>query len=166
MGVESAFRLFLLYLCIINNSYTMYKKTPRSLSAEFPTCQFSDCPMADTCLHQVAYPQLVETQDYIKLITPRLCSKDNGCKFYRSAQPVQYARGFTNFQSKMLPKQYREFMSILIKQFGRGGYFYRRRGLTALPPAEQEMVLEALRKSGIQENLPFDKYEEQINWFD
>lgn len=144
----------------------MYKKTHRSLPAEFPACQFSDCPMAETCLHQVAYPQLVESQNYVKLISPRLCSRDKECTFYRGAQPVLYARGFTNFQSKMLPKQYREFMSTLIEQFGRGGYFYRRKGVNLLPPAEQEIVLRALRKSGIQEDLPFDEYEELINWFD
>lgn len=66
----------------------------------------------------------------------------------------------------MLPEQYREFMSMLMAHFGRGGYFYRRRGVIAMPPAEQEIVLNALHAVGIRDDIQFDAYEELVNWFD
>ena len=80
--------------------------------------------------------------------------------------PARYALGFKNFQKCMLPEQYREFMSMLMAHFGRGGYFYRRRGVIAMPPAEQEIVLNALHAVGIREDIQFDAYEELVNWFD
>lgn len=77
-----------------------------------------------------------------------------------------YARGFTGFQKRMFPGQYRTFMQTLIGTFGRNAYFERRRGETPLPPAEQETIIAALRKAGVTEDLTFDHYEEQINYCD
>ena len=104
--------------------------------------------------------------EFLNVVNPRHCSKDRGCKFYREAAPARYALGFKNFQKCMLPEQYREFMSMLMAHFGRGGYFYRRRGVIAMPPAEQEIVLNALHAVGIREDIQFDAYEELVNWFD
>ena len=104
--------------------------------------------------------------EFLNMVNPRHCSKDSGCKFYREAAPARYALGFKNFQKCMLPEQYREFMSMLMEHFGRGGYFYRRRGVIAMPPAEQEIVLIALHAVGIREDIQFDAYEELVNWFD
>ena len=144
----------------------MHKKTYSSLPAEFAACQYSDCPLSADCLHFVAYPQLMETQTYIRLINPKLCTKDEDCQFYRSAKPVLYARGFTNVQKCLLPEQYQRFMTTLIGRFGRNGYFDRRRGLTALSPAEQETVLAALAEVGFHDKIAFDNYEELTNYFD
>lgn len=144
----------------------MPKKTYKTLPSGYPVCQYSDCPMAATCLHQMAYPKLMETENYLRLINPQKCSKTETCRFYRDSRPVTYARGFTNFQKKMYPGQYSTFMYTLIGKFGRNGYFERRRGDSALSPSEQEMVLAALRKAGITEKLKFDRYEENVNWYD
>ena len=57
-------------------------------------------------------------------------------------------------------------MYTLIGKFGRNAYFERRRGDSPLSPKEQETVLAALLKAGITENIPFDKYEDIINWYD
>ena len=77
-----------------------------------------------------------------------------------------YARGFTNFQKRMFPDQYLKFMNMLIATFGRNAYFERRRGETALSPKEQAIVLKALKKVGVTEEMEFDKYEENLNWND
>lgn len=42
----------------------------------------------------------------------------------------------------------------------------RGRGVIAMPPAEQEIVLNALHAVGIREDIQFDAYEELVNWFD
>lgn len=48
----------------------------------------------------------------------------------------------------------------------RNGYFERRRGDSALSPKEQETVLSILKAAGVTEEMKFDSYEENINWYD
>ena len=144
----------------------MPKKTYRALPPDYGVCLHAYCPMAATCLHQRAYPQLLKKETTLRLINPEKCSKDKECRFYRDSKPVTYAFGFTNFQKKMFPAQYQTFMYTLIGKFGRNAYFERRRGESPLSPKEQEVILEALRKAGVTEKMQFDKYEENINWYD
>jgi hypothetical protein len=144
----------------------MPKKEYQSLPDYYPVCLHAGCPLATTCLHQLAYQELVRTAEYLRLINPLRCTKDDTCPYFRNNKPVVYARGFTNFQTKMFPEQYNTFMTLLIRQFGRNSYFERRRGAYGLPPREQEIVLSALRQAGVTEAVKFDGYEEKINWYD
>ena len=75
-----------------------------------------------------------------------------------------FARGFTNFQKRMYPQQYDQFMTTLILHFGRNQYFKRRRGDILLPPEEQEVIRQMLEKVGAESKMEFDNYEEHINW--
>ena len=144
----------------------MPKKIYTGIPFQYPVCLHSDCPQAATCLHQIVYPTLLKSQTYLKLVNPQMCTKDEQCQFYRDSKPVQYARGFTNFQKRMYPEQYDRFMRILIATFSRNSYYERRRGDTLLSPKEQEIVLAALHKVGVTEDMKFDQYEEYINWLD
>ena len=144
----------------------MAKKFYTSPPAGYAVCQHADCPMADTCLHQIVYPVLLEKDDMLHVVNPNKCSKDAQCKFYRSNKPVTYARGFTHFQKRMFPGQYDRFSTILISKFGRNAYYERRRGDTALTPKEQQIVLDALKAAGVTEEMKFERYEENTNWYD
>ena len=64
----------------------------------------------------------------------------------------------------MLPKQYDIFMRILKEQFGHNQYYERRRGNIPIPPEEQKIILAALKEAGINKDLEFDTYEENIRW--
>ena len=143
----------------------MPKNAYTSIPTDYPLCVHADCPMAATCLHQLAYTQIGTTNRYLRLANPKRCSKDDKCEYYRNSTPVLYARGFKNLQEKMYPKQYKRFMHRLIGKFGRTAYFERRRGETLLSPKEQQIVLAALREVGIEEKLEFDAYEKNINWY-
>ena len=142
----------------------MPKKEYTSLPKDYPVCEHSSCPMAATCLHQTAYSTLMEHAEYLRLINPTRCSKDEACTYYRDKKPVIFARGFTNFQKRMYPQQYDKFMTTLILHFGRNQYFKRRRGDILLPPEEQEVIRLMLKKVGADSKMDFDKYEEHINW--
>ena len=136
-----------------------------SLPKDYPLCEHSSCPMAATCLHQVAYSMMMEQKaEYLRLINPARCSKDETCTYYRDKKPVIFARGFTNFQKQMYPQQYDKFMTTLILHFGRNQYFKRRRGDILLPPEEQEVIRLMLEKVGADSKMDFDKCEEHINW--
>lgn len=142
----------------------MPKKEYTSLPKDYPICEHSSCPMAATCLHQTAYSTLMEHAEYLRLINPTRCSKDEACTYYRDKKPVIFARRFTNFQKCMYPQQYDQFMTTLILHFGRNQYFKRRRGDILLPPEEQEVIRLMLEKVGADSKMDFDKYEEHINW--
>ena len=144
----------------------MPKKFYTAIPVGYAVCLHHDCPKAATCLHQIAYLTLLEQENNLNLINPNRCSKDETCRHYRDNAPVIYARGFTNFQERMFPDQYKTFKTILIAHFGRNPYYDRRNGQTILPPKEQEIVLEALKKAGVTEDFQFDYYEENYNWRD
>ena len=144
----------------------MPRRNYSTMPADYTVCLHEDCPMAATCLHQIAFPRLQQTETFLHLINPSMCTKSEGCKFYRDSKPVMYARGFTGLQKKMFPQQYQSFMKILIGEFGRNIYFAYRRGELPLSPKHQETIQAALKSVGIMENLPFDRYEEQINYCD
>ena len=55
---------------------------------------------------------------------------------------------------------------LRLSHFGRNPYFERRRGEFPLSPKEQRIVLNALRRVGVTEELRFDHYEESVNWYD
>ena len=132
----------------------------------YTVCQLADCPKAKNCLLQIAYEQLIDDEDEecLHLLKPRFCSKDEHCKYYRDCKPVMFAKGFTNFQNKMYPQQYEEFMMILRAKFGRNPYFLRRRGERLLPPEEQKFILDTLKQVGVTQEMKFDAYEEKIYW--
>ena len=133
---------------------------------DFEACIFADCPLATNCLRQLAFGLLAENQKSVRIVSPKLCSKDDGCAYFRDSQPVVYARGFVNLQQAMLPKQYKTFMRVLEGKFGRNNYFALRRGEKPLSPKDQAVVREVLRKVGGNDELEFDGYEEAVNWND
>ena len=145
----------------------MPKKIYKEAPPHYPICLHADCPRAGHCLHRVAYGELIGKCEMLSVINPERCRKDGDeCPYFRDAAPVAYARGFTGMQRRMYPDQYKRFMRLLTEHFGRNPYFERRKGETVLSPSEQQIVLDALRKAGVTEDLKFDAYEENINWND
>ena len=143
------------------------QETTQGNPIDYAVCQQQDCPRAEKCLHQIAYRPLIEQPaTVLRLLNPTLCTRDGACPYFRDSAPVTYARGFTGMQSRMFPAQYQQFMSILMSHFGRNPYFERRRGEFPLSPKEQRIVLNALRRVGVTEELRFDHYEESVNWYD
>lgn len=138
----------------------LYKDIPE----KYPLCLHADCPMADTCLHQLAFRRHAELGTFLNLINPVQCSKQAGCPHYVSNQPIKFAKGFVNFKNRMYPYQYDRFMTLLICHFGRNQYFKRRRGDIVLPPEEQAVIQVALEKAGVTQPMEFDTYIEAINW--
>ena len=80
----------------------MTKRTYTSLPTDYAVCIHVDCSLAATCLHQLAYPTLLGSKTFLRLINPNHCTKDDKCKFYRDSKPVVYARGLTNFQNNWI----------------------------------------------------------------
>lgn len=70
----------------------MPKKENTSLPTNYPVCEHNSCPMAATCLHHIAYSILMEQNaEFLRLINPARCSKDEACAYYRDKKPVIFA---------------------------------------------------------------------------
>ena len=139
-------------------------KIYKDIPSGYPLCLHGDCPMAASCLRQLAYRRHEELGTFLNLINPSKCSQQADCPHYVSNQPVRFAKGFVNIQKLMYPEQYAKFMTLLICHFGRNQYFKRRRGDILLPPEEQEVIRLMLEKVGADSKMEFDNYEEHINW--
>lgn len=144
----------------------MYRKLPTTAPDHYLVCMHSQCPKAGNCLHRMAYDMLRARTDRMRLLNPDHCTADDHCPHYRCGEPVRYARGFTGFQPHMYPQQYDRFKAALVRHFGHTSYYIRRRGEVAMPPGEQAVVLQALRKAGVTEELTFDSYEDAVCWDD
>ena len=143
----------------------MAKKFHTTPPPGFSVCLHAECPMATSCLHRTAYDALSEEAEFMQIITPRSCSGDKACTYYRSNVPVTFAKGFTNFQKRMFPEQYKKFMQMLIGRLGRNAYFQQRRGDVCLSPKEQAFILETLKTVGVDEEMKFDEYFDQVSWY-
>lgn len=144
----------------------MITKFHTTVPEDYPVCVHAQCPKAGECLHRIAFEKLRTEKKYMCLLNPDHCTADDSCQNFCCNKPVRYARGFKGFQRKMYPQQYDSFMTTLILHFGRNPYYDRRRGVIAMPPDEQELVLQVLKKVGVTEELTFDSYEDTINWYD
>ena len=139
-------------------------KIYKNIPAGYPLCLHDDCPMADSCLRQLAFRRHEALGTYLNLINLSQFSKQADCPHYVRNQPVRFVSGFVYFQKRMYPDQYDKFMTLLICHFGRNQYFKRRRGEIVLPPEEQEVIQVALEKAGVTQPMEFDEYIDAINW--
>lgn len=144
----------------------MITKLYTTAPAGYPVCVHSECPKAAECLHRIAFEELRTEMTYMRLLNPDHCTADDSCTNFRSNKPLRYARGFKQMQRHMYPDQYVRFMTILIMEFGRNPYYDRRRGVIPMPPEEQKLVLQVLKRVGVTEELEFDSYVDAINWYD
>ena len=144
------------------------QKTPQT-SVEVPTsytlCIRRECPKAETCLRHVA--TLMIPADVMKwsILSPAYLAQTEGeCPHYRSAEKVQYARGFVRM-IRTLPVNISEMVAHkLIARFGRNAYYDMRKGKRAIAPAEQEIILTVVTECGAQQEVVFDSYEEGYQW--
>lgn len=131
----------------------------------FPLCIHDACPLAEQCLRHMAWKALPASEDHINIINPKCVASGDTCRFFRSAEPVVYARGFRGMQAKMLPAQYAKFSERLMKHFSRTAYFEHRRGTMLCTPSDMGYIRSVLEELNLS-HLEFDAYEKHCNWID
>lgn len=130
----------------------------------FALCLNDKCPLASQCLHHIVRTMIPADELILHVYNPEAVTGGEDCTYFRPWKLDRYARGFTRMQEEMKPRQYALFSGSLMAHFGRNAYYERRRGERLLPPAEQEVVLKALRRVGVEDDQEFDAYEYRINW--
>lgn len=131
----------------------------------YEACLTNNCPQREHCLRAWVWDNRKSSVQRYVVLNPDLTTSDGHCPFYCNDQPQRYALGFTNFQRRLYPDQYKQFMSACIARFGRNPYFMRRRGDTPMSPSEQAFIRSVLKQIGAPEDIDFDGFEEQINWY-
>ena len=100
-----------------------------------------------------------------QIVSPAYLAQMEGeCPMYRSAEKVQYARGFVRMV-RTLPVNVAEMvMHKLIARFGRNGYYDMRKGKLAIAPTEQEVIRTVVAECGAQQEVEFDDYKMDYQW--
>ena len=140
-------------------------KTSGEIPTNYTLCIKGDCPKADACLrHKATQMMPAEVQKWSILSPAYLAQIENECPHYRSAEQVQYARGFVRM-IRTLPVNIAEMVAHkLIARFGRNAYYDMRKGKRAIAPAEQEVIRIVVAECGAQQEVVFDSYEENFQW--
>lgn len=138
-----------------------YSRIPHN----YMLCLNRECPLADTCLRQMAEQCVPANIISWTVISPRYLSTLKGaCPHYRSAAKVRYAKGFMRILENLPYKQMKVAIANLLNYFGQRTYYRVRKGERLLSPSEQKDVLNILKKCGVSSSQEFDAYVEQYYW--
>ena len=140
-------------------------KTSEKVPTNYTLCIKGDCPKAANCLRHVAVAMMSAEVQRWSIVSPAYLAQMEGeCSMYRSAEKVQYARGFVRMV-RTLPVNISEMvMHKLIARFGRNGYYDMRKGKLAIAPAEQEAIRTVVAECGAQQEVEFDSCEMDYQW--
>ena len=140
-------------------------KTSVEIPINYTLCIKGDCPKAETCLHHVATQMMsAEVQTWSILSPAYLAKIEDECPHYRSAEKVQYARGFVRMMSALTVKQAHVVKDSIVATFGMNMYYRMRRGERLITPTEQEAIYQMLEQQGVTARPEFDAYVEDYLW--
>ena len=137
----------------------------RTVPTNYMLCLKSDCPKATMCLRHKATQMIPADMMKWSILSPAYLTQIEGeCPHYRSAEKVQYARGFVRM-IRTLPVNISEMVAQkLIARFGRNAYYDMRKGKRTIAPTEQEVIIAVVAECGAQQEVVFDSYEENFQW--
>ena len=140
-------------------------KTDGTVPTNYTLCIKGDCPKAATCLRHRATQMMQADVQRWSIVSPAYLTQVEGeCPMYRSAEKVQYARGFVRMMSAMTVQQAHTVKDGIIATFGMAMYYRMRKGTRLITPAEQETIYNLLEQQGITERPTFDACTEDYLW--
>ena len=140
-------------------------KNSEKVPNNYTLCIKGDCPKASNCLSHVAVAMMPAEVQRWSIVSPAYLAQVEGeCPMYRSAEKVQYARGFVRMMSAMTVQQAHAVKDSIIATFGLAMYYRMRKGTRLITPAEQETIYNLLEQQGITERPAFDAYTEDYLW--
>ena len=140
-------------------------KNSEKVPNNYTLCIKGDCPKASNCLRHVAVAMMPAEVQRWSIVSPAYLAQVEGeCPMYRSAEKVQYARGFVRMMSAMTVQQAHAVKDSIIATFGMAMYYRMRKGTRLITPAEQETIYHLLEQQGITERPAFDAYTEDYLW--
>lgn len=145
--------------------------TAQPVNAEIPAdyliCTSESCSERTNCLHAHVATELTRTAATLRQINPHHPDYHEGrqCRFFRSAQPERYARGFRQAMNQLTRQNYIALTNTLIARETKTQFYRMRRGDIPLSPAMQARLEKTFRDYGLNGKLTFDSYEERFTWY-
>lgn len=140
-----------------NDNQPTYETMPE----HFIACFNNECPMADTCLRQLAV-QSKQLKPFILQAVNYARQKNKNCNYYKENKLVTMAYGMVHSFHEVKADHISQLRNTLINYFGRGSYYLRRNGLRVMPPEEQKFIASVFRKYGYE--VKFDRTEVSTAW--
>lgn len=138
-----------------------YSKVP----FDFGLCAAESCPLASTCLRQIAFRHAPANYLFLPTLNPNhLKALKNKCDCYCSNEKVRFAKGFMRTINALTVSVADTFRYRMISYLGRKNYYQKRKGALQLTPAEQKRVITTAKELGIIQQEYFDSYLEEYNW--
>ena len=140
-------------------------KTSGEVPVNYTLCIKNDCPKAAMCLRYKATQMMQADVQTWSILSPTYLAQIEGeCPHYRSAEKVQYARGFVQMMSSLMVKQANAMKDNIVTKFGMNMYYRMRRGDRLITPTEQEAIYQILEQQGVTNRPDFDTYVEDYLW--
>ena len=137
----------------------------RTVPTNYTLCIKSDCPKAAVCLRYKATQMMPSDVMKWSIISPvHLAQVKDECPHYRSAEKVQYARGFVRMIRTLTVNQAHVVKDNIVATFGMNMYYRMRRGDRLITPTEQEAIYQMLEQQGVTTRPEFDAYVEDYLW--
>ena len=133
--------------------------------SEYAVCFRNECPLAKTCLRNIAAQEPREDKPFIRIVNPSL-QKDltNGCSCYRSNQVVKIAYGLSHIYDNVPYVKKEDIMHQIQGKLNRTTYYRIYRKERPLWPKDQQIIQKVFSNFGITEPVVFDEYHEVIDW--
>lgn len=119
-------------------------------------CFNAECPLCQSCLRWLAGRLAPQELTMTRCITPLALAKGT-CPHFASAEPIQYARGFSTIYDRVLKSDYtplRKQMTLMLS--GKRYYYEYKRGERRLSPEQQEAIRELFTSRGYADSVRFD----------
>ena len=133
----------------------------------YTVCYAGGCPRKEQCLRWLVGQQMPDTKSFSHCVNPR--SQDVGtaqCPHYRSREKVRFAKGMMHIFNGDMPAKLKPFVrQHLIGSHCKTYYYEYRNGTQLISPAMQEEVRSLFREAGWNEEIHFDGYVEDYNWY-
>lgn len=127
-------------------------------------CFNAECPKKDECVRYVVSSHIPDDVTVGTAVLPPAC-RNGECKYFKSAQIVEYAYGFEHIYDKVMRKDYTTLRKILTEHLGNNGKYYEyKHGKRGLTPEQQQYIRELFAHYGYTEGVDFDRYVMQYDF--
>ncbi len=127
-------------------------------------CTLQNCPLCNQCLRHLAASQAPATLQTAVCVMPKVLN-DTQCRFFDPVRKVTVARGFTHLFDKVLKNDFTAMRESLTYYLHGSKLFYEyKRGDRPLMPEQQEWIRQLVKKFGYDWDVPFDRFEEAIDF--
>ncbi len=131
----------------------------------YEVCWHRTCPMAETCLRQLAAEHLEDNVRFVKSVNLLAVHPETGtCRDFRPVRYVRHAYGLRHIYDQVPSAVKRKIYFDIWKQFGNTMYYHYYNERRPITPREQAIIEAAFRKHGFEGPVNYRRTVEVIDW--